>query len=650
MRQYLALFTSLFFCFISLSQAEEPLVTAFGSLPDVKTMKISPSGAKLAFLQRNKDSYALVMQSLTENQEKPIVFAVNEGEIRDLRWVADERVMLTITVPYHYAPAQMWYTFFRTALVNTINGEALFPFSSERYRYNTNGMRLEHTLPADAAHVYVSNTYRANLEAPRSEGLFKLNVLTGDTELIESVFMPNSNGASWIFDDTGDFLGYQQYSDNAERWETYWKQSDGSGYNQVQYFPEKEFGIPRILAVNGETAYVRWTTSNGVWGLYATPKEDLQAKRNVLLRFAEHDLDNDFYQDLHTGKLLGATVVRDVFEQHFVFDDELAGIYRSLQATFEQAQVEILSYSRNRQLLTVVVSGTGLGPTYYLYDRGAGEIALLGEEYPLLAERQPTQTEPFTFTATDGLTIPGYLTLPNVSDTKPELIVLPHGGPHSRDNADFNWIRDFFVANGYAVYQPNFRGSSGYGYKFLNAGYGQWGRRMQQDVYEGTQAVLASGRVAQRKPCIIGHSYGGYVALLAAVEAQAQFRCAISSAGVSNMKQLLDEETILFSDNDGWERNKHAQQYFAGEITSSNLTAISPHERADKNTLPLLMFHGKRDTVVRYKHSERMYAKLRDSGNKGAVLLPANGSDHWFTQAQTRKVFLSDSLYFIQTR
>lgn len=631
------------------THANEPLVDAFGSLPDVKQMKVSPIGNQLAYLQQSKDSYALVVQDLNNQSTKPIVFATNDGQIRRLRWVNDNHILFSVTVPYFHKPAQMWHTLFRSGILNATTGKAIFPFDSPRYLYNIEGMRVEHMLPNDSNHILVSNFYSSGFNAPRSEGLFKLNVVTGDTDLIRSAFKPDGNGVSWIVIDSGDFIGYQTYDDNNQNWQTFWRQSDGNGFDEVDLNKELPFDMPLVLGVKDELAYIHSRDENGMKGLYSVPMNALQSKPTKVLAFEGFDLDNSYYQDHHTGAFIGATVIRDTLEQHFIFDKEMATIYASLQATFGETQIEILSYSKDRNTITFHVSGNEFAPAYYLYDRKGQQISALGSEYPNIQPMHAGTTMPFDIQASDELTIPGYLSLPKKLDTLPELLVIPHGGPSNRDDAAFFWLRDFFVANGFAVYQPNFRGSTGYGSQFQNAGYGQWGRRMQQDVYEGTRAVMASGKVAAKKPCVLGHSYGGYVAMMAAVQGQEVFRCAVSSAGISNIKQKITVDGIVYSRNDGWNEDDFAQQFYEGEITKSTLASISPHLLADENTLPLLMFHGKRDTRVRYKQSERMYARLQNIGKKNMFLLPAPGADHWFTQTETRKVLLSDALYFIQT-
>ena len=648
--KYFVCILVLIFTIPSAFSSEEPLVDAFGSLPKFKSMKVSPSGNKLAYLKETQGNYAIVVQDISGAKTKPIVFAINEGQLREIVWANDERLMFYLTVPYFHKQERRWETYHRTAILNTLNGEAIWPFDGRRYLFNYYPAVFEHMLPNDPEHVLMSNTYRSNWQAPYSEGLFKLNVMNGKHELLESSYRPDGNGVGWIIDDEGEFVGYQRYNDNNDRYDTFWRSPDTDQYTTAEFNPDASNDTPAIISVQQDSALVFARDQNSVGGIYRVSKDNLQGPLEPVLAFDEFEITETSLRDLHTGAIVGASVVRDWHEQHYVFDKELASIYAALQATFENAQISILSYSKDRQLFTVEVSGGDFATDYYLYDRGQQQISSLGAAYPEIHAEMLGTSKAYTFESSDGLSIPGYLTLPKTIDSKPELLVMAHGGPFSRYNADFDWLRDFFVANGYAVYQPNFRASTGYGEDFEDAGYGQWGRLTQRDIYEGTKAVLDSGLVADKKPCIFGGSYGGYVSMLAAVEAQSLYRCAVSFAGISSVKQMLEVEKLRRWLHDKNLFEQFAQQYYKGDITNDNLASISPLEKVSESTLPLLMFHGKLDTVVRYKQSERMYARLKNLGHEQVYLISTPGGDHWFSQEKTRKIFLSDTLYFLQTR
>lgn len=638
------LFTFSFFSLLA-NANDDPLAAAFGALPDLKQMIVSPNGEKLAFLQKTNDAYAIVVQHLNDGAAEPFFFRINEGQIGGLRWLNNKRVMFYVYAPKYNGIVRRWFTYFSSALLNAENGDVVFPFAESRLVHDVRGMELIHNLPENDNHVLVTTVSRASVDSSYEEALLLLNVMTGEAHQLYKVESPEGTSVSWVLNHKGDFFGYQIFDSEEQSWQTFLRVGTSELFAEISLDHNLKRKIPKIYAVNNEYAYARIRSEYGVAGLGLIPLTNLQADPTVISEFDK--FDNDFYRDQHTGQLIGVRVTRDVLEYDFFADEQLNLIYRSLKATFGDSEVDLLSYTADRELFTVRVSGSGYSPTYFLYDHDAKQLSFLGEEFPNVDPAVLGSTEAFEFTASNGMEVSGYLTLPAKTDTPPELLVLPHGGPHVRDTAEFDWLRDYFVANGFAVYQPNFRGSSGYGYHFQQAGYGQWGRAMQQDVYDGTRAVLNSGKVASQKPCILGHSYGGYVAMMAAVEAQGLFRCAISSAGVSSIPQLILLASIDNQNNRDWDEDEYAQEFYSGEITKDKLASISPHLLASEETLPLLLLHGKLDTVVRYKHSERMFAKLRNLGHKQVYLLTAPGADHWFGETETRQILLSDALYFI---
>jgi dipeptidyl aminopeptidase/acylaminoacyl peptidase len=165
----------------------------------------------------------------------------------------------------------------------------------------------------------------------------------------------------------------------------------------------------------------------------------------------------------------------------------------------------------------------------------------VGQQYPQLAEVPLGTVEEINYAARDGYAVPAYLTLPAGMEAKKlPLVVLPHGGPRARDSGrDFDWWSQFMASRGYAVLQPQFRGSTGFGQKHELAGYRQWGKLMQNDVTDGVRKLIADGTVDAERVCIVGASYGGYAALAGAAFTPELYRCSVSVAGVSDLVEML---------------------------------------------------------------------------------------------------------------
>jgi dipeptidyl aminopeptidase/acylaminoacyl peptidase len=249
--------------------------------------------------------------------------------------------------------------------------------------------------------------------------------------------------------------------------------------------------------------------------------------------------------------------------------------------------------------------------------------------------------------AEDGLQIPAYLTLPRGKPAqKLPLIVLPHSNPAGRDTADFNWWSQALADQGYAVLRPNYRGSE-LNRAFLARGFGEWGRKMQTDLSDGVRYLAHEGVIDPARVCIVGASYGGYAALAGVSLDPGVYRCAVSVAGISDLHGWLH-----------WVNHQHygldtaAQRYWERFIGASgpndaSADAISPLGHLDAITVPVLLIHGKDDTVMPFEQSQVIYEALRKA-NKDVELVALKGEDHWLSRSETRLQMLEASVAFLR--
>jgi dipeptidyl aminopeptidase/acylaminoacyl peptidase len=222
-------------------------------------------------------------------------------------------------------------------------------------------------------------------------------------------------------------------------------------------------------------------------------------------------------------------------------------------------------------------------------------------------------------------------------------VLLVHGGPHARDDFTFNWWASFLASRGYAVLQVNYRGSTGYGYDWFNAGRGGWGDGvMQTDVEDGADALVKNGIVDPARICIVGASYGGYAALAGATVTPASYACAISVNGVSDPERMLDDaKNNLYGRKgmmaDWWSRSMGDEKH---------LRKVSPKVQAGKARAPILLIHGNEDTVVPVEQSRRMNDTLRGE-KKNVRYVELTGDDHWLSSASMRTQMLSEIEKFL---
>jgi len=254
-----------------------------------------------------------------------------------------------------------------------------------------------------------------------------------------------------------------------------------------------------------------------------------------------------------------------------------------------------------------------------------------------------------TYKARDGLEINAVLTAPPDYDSetsgKLPAIVMPHGGPASYDRFDFNWRAQYFANRGYLIIQPNFRGSTGFGEEFEDAGRGEWGGKMQDDITDGVNALADAGIIDRDRVCIAGASYGGYAALAGAAFTPDLYKCVVAIAPVSDLNLMLSDRRRR-SGSDHWVISYWEDVMAEGDARKEKLNAISPVHFAERIKAPVLLLHGNDDTVVPYNQSTVMERALRQAG-KQVDLVKLEGEDHWLSVADTRLQTLREMDRFI---
>jgi dipeptidyl aminopeptidase/acylaminoacyl peptidase len=309
---------------------------------------------------------------------------------------------------------------------------------------------------------------------------------------------------------------------------------------------------------------------------------------------------------------------------------------------FPGLNVRLIDWSDSFERLLVRTNGVGDPGTWWLVDIKTGKATDLGSSYPIKSsEVGPMRM--FRYKAADGLDMAGVLTLPPGKDAKKlPVVVLPHGGPWARDYPEFDWMAQAFASRGYAVFQPNFRGSTGYGAAFEKAGDGEWGRKMQTDISDGLAELVRQGIVDGDRACIMGASYGGYAALAGVTLQQGLYRCAVSVAGLSDLERFYSTEMRETN------RDRTKRPWLNLAIgTGRDLRSVSPIRFVDRVTAPILLIHGTNDIVVLPEQSSNMANALRAAG-KEAELMTLEKADHWLLKGEARLAMLEAAYKFIE--
>jgi len=296
-----------------------------------------------------------------------------------------------------------------------------------------------------------------------------------------------------------------------------------------------------------------------------------------------------------------------------------------------RADFSLDSVSTNGQIWLVRAWGPTVPTTFYIYDVAAANVTPIGQTHPNILRSVLADTQVVNYISRDGVALWGYLTTPTSGAGPHPTVIMPHGGPQSRDSYEFDFVVQFLVNRGYAVFQPNFRGSEGSGRSFAHAGYRQWGGVMQNDITDGVQHLITTGVANRDRICIAGISYGGYAALAGAALTPDLYKCAISIAGLSDLPELIDTER-----SDAGRRS--ALYAFVQETVGDpdqnrdQLIAASPRRHVDQINIPILLIHGEKDEVTLASQSRRMRDALQRAGKtvryveiEGNVYHPWNG-------------------------
>jgi dipeptidyl aminopeptidase/acylaminoacyl peptidase len=384
------------------------------------------------------------------------------------------------------------------------------------------------------------------------------------------------------------------------------------------------------VAIDGarDVAYVL-KTLNGRLALYRVRLDESLAGELV---YANDTVDvDDVVRIGRAGAVAGVTFA-DEQRRVIWFDPQYAALSRNLSRAIPgQPPIDFGSASRDENKLVILAQSDSNPGRYYLYDRTSRALEEIVSVRPQLEDARLSGVRPLTYSAADGVSVPSYLTLPPGRTDMRGLpaVVMPHGGPSARDELGFDWLAQFLAHQGYAVLQPNYRGSAGYGDTwFAQNGFRGWQTSIG-DVTAAGHWLVSQGADANRL-AIVGWSYGGYAALQSGVTEPGLFKAIVAIAPVTDLA-LLWEQAEGFS-------NYLLVRQFVGQ--GPHVRAGSPLQNIDRITAPVLMFHGTRDTNVDIVHAQRMDAALRAAG-KRSELVTFDGLEHDLADSEARMRMLA---------
>ena len=626
---------------IWLASASAPVPAAsvplevYGRLPSLEDVALSPDGSRIAFVRTTQDTRLIAVLSLADNKVLGAL-RVREQKLRRVEWADDNHLMIVTsatTLPWGLIGQDAEWQLLQVYDVvshKTVSVPNTSAMTSVRMMNVINGRTMVRYIGGHTV-LFVNGVY---VERQTLPALFSFDIDTGYEKLISK---GSAATQGWLVDAGGKVIAEQDYDERSQEWKLkirrdgHW-QEGVSGHDPID--------SPRILGFGPteDTLLMQAVESeNPVWRLLSLKDGTLSAP------MAERRQLSTPIEDRSTRMIGGVHIEDD--SRYVFFDPSMQARWDAVTRAFDGEHVRLLSAANGFSKFVVRVDGLKDGFVYELVDLETHTATSLGDVYN--GGTVPLEVRRITYAATDGLQIPAYLTLPRARAAKNlALIVLAHGGPAVRATADFDWWTQALADQNYAVLEPNYRGSD-LSWRFLAAGFGEWGRKMQTDLSDGVRYLVNEGIVDPARVCIVGASYGGYAALAGVTLDPGVYRCAVAFAGISDLKRWLDwvNDKNLHSENASqryWDR-------FMG-VSGPNdpvLDTISPIKHLAAVNVPVLLIHGRDDTVVPFEQSSVMFDALRHD-KKDVEFLTLQHEDHWLSRSETRLQMLQASVAFLR--
>lgn len=623
------------------AQAETPppLVPSevFAAEGLISGLKISPDGDGLVYRQLSEGKTYLTVRSLGADTAFSKALP-EDSELNWFLWAGNDKILFSVSTLKQYLGR-------RGGLGDEFQQRELYviDLDTRKARFvgpEEIGPRGDDVLHVDRDGRFVILSARESIY--KYPEVFRIDLATGEAE---KIITERDRIWDWVTDTQGVVRMGLSYRRNSTI--IYYRSSAADSFRRIDKVKDKEVVEGEeepllsgfVITAGSDDAYV---LTNGETGRFALHRFNALNREIGEQVFAVPGHDLASFSVNHEGALISARFT-DERDRIKWFDPELAEYHTALEAALGGKETWITSYSRDRRKMVVFTQGPRDPGSYYIFDATAGTLDRFGGINDRIDPAAMAKTTYETYTARDGTVVPAYLTLPAGREAKNlPLIIMPHGGPYGvRDTLDFNMEVQFLANRGYAVLQPNFRGSGGYGKAYVELGEGQIGRAMQDDLDDGMDWLVGRGIVDPGRVCLVGASYGGYAALWGVTRNPERYACAASFAGVTDFDRQLRYDRDFF-------KHRYARDFretVRGE-DGFNMDDVSPVTTVERLTRPVLLVHGEEDSVVPFNQFTVYRDKLTDVG-ADATFVTYKEEGHGFSDAKNRQDWLDQLEAFL---
>ncbi|XHS77884.1 alpha/beta hydrolase family protein [Burkholderiaceae bacterium UC74_6] len=623
----------------------QPPLEAFTALPFMESATLTPDGKRVAAVINLSDSSAVVSRPAAGGQPA-VLFKADNSEmfINWIHWASNDRLLISVRFPTRAIMEGLGNTLIvhsRLFAVDASGGKPinLFKASSTGFGGVDAGPNVQDDvidfMRDDGHHVLLQLNTRSDYAAP---SVYKVDIDTGKREMVQG---STKDVRSWVSDWQHRVrIGYRTLDKGETQilvrppeggdWQVLWSQEALKNVTlQVLGFGRD----PQLLYVA--------RLIDGYWGIYSVRLDQAGKEFKLVYKAEKFDSNSRLIFDQTSGEAVGIAIAQIGNSSTSYWDPRYQALAKGLDDVLPKRFNELGDVTDDLGSFIFESSAPDVPPE--LYVALGDSIVSLAKLYEGLKPGTVAAKQALTLRARDGLELPAFLTLPpDSSGKKLPTVVLVHGGPQSQDQISFDPEVAFLAAQGYAVLQVEFRGSTGHGEKLMKAGYRRWGLEMQDDLADAVKAIEAQGITDPQRVCIMGGSYGGYAALMGGIKQADVFKCVVAYAAPTDLLDLLKWSQF----SAGFSSVVTTRQIGSIYDDREQLISTSPQRRAADMKLPVLLMHGDYDDTVEFSHGQLMADALKAAGKDVRfVVLPK--SDHYIANQANRKLYFREVQTFL---
>mgnify|MGYP001475625746 CR=1 FL=1 len=582
---YILLFILLGGCTLNIPKI--PLEDFFRN-PEKSSFQLSPNGKKIAYMKPWDDGNRMMNVYIKDlGQENGVrITSASKRSLYGYFWLNDNRIA------YIQDKGGDENIHIYAVDIDGSNDIDLTPFDNIQ-------ARITDDLEDDPNHMIIS----INNRNPRIHDVYRLNVNSGELTLIAE---NPGNIMGWMTDNDGK-LRIAMTSDGVNSSILY-RDTEKDEFKPILTTNFKVSVSPLFFTFDNKNLYVSSNRGRDKSAIY---KFDLETAKETELIFEHDEVDvSGLLRSINRKVLTGVSYYTDKRQLHFL-DEWRENLQKKLESKLTNVEVAISDMSKDETKAIVVAFSDVSRGTYYYYDIENDDLTLLADLNPWLNPDHMSNMKSISYTSRDGLKINGYLTIPKGSNGKNlPVVVNPHGGPWARDRWGFNPEIQYLANNGYAVFQMNFRGSTGYGRDFWEKSFKQWGKTMQDDITDGVEWLINEGIADPERIAIYGASYGGYATLAGLTFTPDLYACGVDYVGVSSLFTFMESMPPY------WELYREMMYEMVGhpENDKELLASSSPLLHVDKIKVPLFIAQGANDPRVKKSESDQIVNALKEKG------------------------------------